>query len=92
VDRDIQATTTEAGKRVFELTEAGREAAMESPAPWKALTDDADDPLVGLRELVFQVVSATRQVAAAGSTDQLEAAQAILRDARKSLYRLLADS
>jgi hypothetical protein len=37
------------------------------------------------------VLGATRQVAHAGSAAQIEAAQAVLRDARKALYRLLAE-
>ena len=40
---------------------------------------------------MHQVLAATRQVAQAGSAAQLEAAQAVLRDARRSLYRLLAE-
>jgi DNA-binding PadR family transcriptional regulator len=87
----IRATAATTGKRVFELTDTGRDVASANPAPWATVADEADDALVGLRDLVFQVLDATRQVAAAGTQDQLEAAQAILRDARKSLYRLLAD-
>jgi DNA-binding PadR family transcriptional regulator len=86
--RPAESTT---GKRVFELTDAGREAAALQPEPWKQVAGDADDALVGLRDLVFQVLDATRQVAATGSKDQLESAQTILRDTRKQLYRLLAD-
>ncbi len=84
-------TTSDTGKRVYELTAAGREAAAASPAPWEALLAEDDDPLVALRDLVGQVMAATRQVAGAGSREQIEAAQGILRDARKQLYRLLAD-
>ena len=36
-------------------------------------------------------MAATHQVAHAGTKAQLEAAQGILRSARKSLYQLLAD-
>ena len=86
--RPAESTT---GKRVFELTDAGREAAALHPEPWKQVAGDADDALVGLRDLVFQVLDATRQVAATGTKGQLESAQTILRDARKQLYRLLAD-
>lgn len=84
-------TTSDTGKRVYELTDAGREAAAASPAPWEALLAEDDDPLVALRDLVGQVMAASRQVAGAGSPEQIEAAQGILRDARKQLYRLLAD-
>ena len=85
-------TTSDTGKRVYELTDAGREAAQENPEPWQALLAEDDDPLVALRDLTQQVVAAARQVAHAGTKEQLEAAQGILRDARKQLYRLLADA
>lgn len=87
----IRPTESTTGKRVFELTEAGREAAAAQPEPWQDVAREADDSLVGLRDLVFQVLEATRQVGATGTKAQLESAQAILRDARKQLYRLLAD-
>ena len=44
-----------------------------------------------LRDLAHQVLAATRQVAHAGTAAQIEAAQVVLRDARKALYRLLAE-
>jgi DNA-binding PadR family transcriptional regulator len=87
----IRAAESTTGKRVFELTDAGRDAAALQPEPWKQVAGDADDALVGLRDLVFQVLDATRQVASTGTKEQLESAQSILRDARKQLYRLLAD-
>lgn len=87
----IVPAASETGKRVYQLTDAGREAAAAAPAPWAEVASEADDALVGLRELTMQVMGAARQVAAAGSAAQLEAAQEILRDARKALYRLLAD-
>lgn len=85
-------TTSDTGKRVYELTDAGREAAEATPAPWEALLAEDDEPFLALRDLAGQVMAATRQVASAGTREQVEAAQAILRDARKQLYRLLADA
>jgi DNA-binding PadR family transcriptional regulator len=87
----IKPTESETGKRVFALTDTGREAAAANPTPWRTVAGQADDALVNLRELAMQVMAATRQVATAGSAAQLEAAQSILRDSRKALYRLLAD-
>ena len=51
----------------------------------------ADDAIVELRELVMQVLEATRQVGQAGTARQISAAQDVLRSTRKSLYRLLAE-
>ena len=86
----VRETASESGKRVYELTEAGREQAASAPAPWAAVSEESDDALVALRDLAHQVMAATRQVAQAGTTPQIEAAQQVLRDARRSLYRLLA--
>ncbi len=87
----VRETTPEPGKRVYELTDAGREHAAAAPAPWTAVTGEGESELVTLRDLVHQVMAATRQVAHAGTSAQVEAAQEVLRDARRALYRLLAE-
>jgi DNA-binding PadR family transcriptional regulator len=88
----IEPAASETGRRVFALTDAGREAgrAGSAPAPWEAV-DSADDDLIELRNLVQQVVAATRQVAQAGTAAQIKGAQDVLRAARKGIYRLLAE-
>ena len=80
------------GRRVFELTDTGREqaAALPSAKPWEA-AGEGDDDLAALRDLAFQLLGATRQVAMAGSAKQIESAQAILREARRGIYQLLAE-
>jgi DNA-binding PadR family transcriptional regulator len=87
----VRETASESGKRVYALTEPGREQAASSPAPWSAVAGESEDALVALRDLAHQVLAASRQVAHAGTTAQLEAAQAVLRDARRSLYRILSE-
>jgi DNA-binding PadR family transcriptional regulator len=87
----VRAAASESGKRVFELTDAGREQASASPAPWSAVAGESESELVVLRDLAHQVLAATRQVAHAGTAAQIEAAQVVLRDARRALYRLLAE-
>ena len=87
----VRETASEAGKRVYELTDTGREQASSSPAPWSAVAGEDEDALVALHDLAHQVIAATRQVAHAGSAAQLAAAQTVLRDARRSLYRILSE-
>ena len=87
----VRETASDSGKRVYELTDAGREQAATAPAPWSAVAGDEADGLVTLRDLAHQVMAATRQVALAGTDAQIESAQEILRDARRRLYRLLAE-
>ena len=62
-----------------------------APAPWEEAVDEIDHNLVELRDLVHQVLAATRQVAQAGTATQVKGAQEILRTARKGIYRLLAE-
>jgi len=91
-DEELVRTVHTDGRRVFELTDAGREqaAALPSQTPWES-AGDGDDDLAALRDLAFQLLGATRQVALAGSAKQIESAQAILREARRAIYQLLAE-
>ena len=91
--RSSSAAKSDTGRRVFELTDAGRERAAElpSPPPWEQAAAEAHDEHGDLRSLVFQVIGAVRQVAAAGTPAQLEKAQEVLRGTRRSLYQILAE-
>jgi DNA-binding PadR family transcriptional regulator len=92
-DEELVRSSEQDGKRVYELTDEGRVQAeqRQGALPWEEAAEGADDDLVALRDLVFQVMAATRQVAHAGTKTQLASAQGILRSARKSLYQLLAE-
>jgi DNA-binding PadR family transcriptional regulator len=84
---------SDTGRRVYALTEAGREkaAALPSPAPWEQVAAAANDETADFRSLVFQVLGAVKQVAGAGTPAQIEAAQEVLRTARRNLYQILAE-
>ena len=83
------------GKKIFTLTEAGRavlaDRASGRRAPWEEVGGDVDAALVDLRDLARQLAIAVRQVAHAGSTGQVEAVKALLLEARRGVYRILAD-
>lgn len=89
----VRSAEADGGKRVFELTDEGRAEAGRLPttAPWEEAAEDAGDDLVELRDLAFELMGATRQVAQAGTASQITAASDILREARRSIYRLLAE-
>lgn len=89
----VREEQSEAGRRVYALTEEGRQHAAKQAgaSPWEGVAGDVDDELVELRDLVFQVVAASRQVGHAGTPTQISAAQDLLRTTRQGLYRLLAD-
>jgi len=83
------------GRRVFELTDSGRayveEHAADLAAPWDAVGADVDDAYVQLRDLTQQVIAAAVQVGQAGTPEQVSAAAELLTEARRSLYRILAE-
>jgi DNA-binding PadR family transcriptional regulator len=89
----IEPAASESGRRAFTLTDAGKDArtADTTPAPWEEAVDEADNDLVELRNLVQQVVAATRQVAQAGTQAQVKGAQDVLRTAPKGIYKLHAE-
>jgi DNA-binding PadR family transcriptional regulator len=92
-----EARTADAGsRRVFALTEAGQAYVAESPeelaAPWDAVADAVDDDAVELWDLLGQVTAATGQVVQAGGAEQYAQTRQVLVDARRSIYRILADA
>jgi len=90
----VQAERAGAGRRIFELTAAGREAAeavAAGPAPWHAVAEAGDESAIELRDLVGSLAMAARQVLHAGAPAQVAQAKEILREARRRLYQVLAD-
>ncbi len=84
------------GRRVFSLTDAGSQEAAAvaerlGDAPWSAVAS-GQDPRFALRQAVFQLGAAVRQVGTAGSEDDVGKTLEILREARQRLYALLADA
>jgi DNA-binding PadR family transcriptional regulator len=79
------------GRNVYSLTEDGVAAAARSSqdrAPWDmAGSAEASD----LRSLIAQVAAAAMQVSQVGGAQTVAAAATVLTEARRSLYRLLAE-
>ena len=92
-DEGLIASNSVDGKNVFNLTEDGASAvaANEDPPPWERFAGEGGAAYSGLKRSMFQLGAAAKQVAAAGSQAQVEAANDILNDARKAIYRLLAE-
>ena len=94
-DEGLVRSTERDGKRVFEVTEAGKaEAARRieeaGGTPWD-LAQRGGQGHGQLREAMMTLGLAVRQVAVAGKPDQVERATAIITTARKQLYALLAE-
>src|SRR3954451_19020225 len=92
-DEGLVTVTADAGRKLVALTDAGREHV-------EARRESGNDPFASysaaapggdLRGLLEQVHGAVRQVVRAGNDPQIAAAVAIINEARRSLYLLLAD-
>jgi DNA-binding PadR family transcriptional regulator len=83
------------GRRVVHLTEEGTryvtEHREELDAVWASIGRDADDDSVELWEQLAQLHAAAQQVMGAGTPEQITAASTALAEARKTIYRLLAE-
>ncbi|MEU1910683.1 PadR family transcriptional regulator [Streptomyces massasporeus] len=92
-DEGLIASASEGGKKLFSLTEAGREAAVEGPeAPWEEASRGVDWEALGeIRQAGFGLMEAFGQVWKTGSKEQREKAVGVINEARKKLYLILAD-
>ncbi len=90
-DEGLARSSERDGKRVYELTEAGQAEARQRIEEAGGQLWAQADAGGGLRGAVMQLLVAARQVGAAGSKEQVDRAVEIVTEARKQLYRLLAD-
>jgi len=79
--------------RSFELTEAGRadlaERGEQAP-PWEPSEEDEAHPRARFRHAIGGLVRTAAHVFQDGTPEQIDEALAILEEARRKLYRLLA--
>jgi DNA-binding PadR family transcriptional regulator len=94
-DEGLVRAADSGGGRVFELTERGRsyvkEHASELSAPWGAMSSAAGDDVVSMIHLCRQLGIAAVQVVRAGNAAQIAEARKIVGEARRALYRLVAE-
>jgi DNA-binding PadR family transcriptional regulator len=81
-------------RRVYTLTASGHtyveEHADQLRSSWDAAAGMTDDDAIEFRNLIRQVMMAVMEVRRAGSAEQVSQARAVLAQARKSLYLILA--
>jgi DNA-binding PadR family transcriptional regulator len=81
--------------KVFELTDAGRDHVQkrdaEAPAPWEQMSGNISDQAYELAGIMREVASAFSQVMRTASETQIAEARKVLSEARRDLYRILAD-
>ena len=86
----VRATEAEGGRR-FEITDDGRQQVAErgeQPPPWEM---PAEHHGASLWWEFAQLAKATKQIADVGDEQQVADAQKIVADARRALYRILAE-
>ena len=93
-DQGLVTADAEAGKRLFSLTDAGREevAKLGDRKPWDEVTAGIDPSQFKLRDALGPIAIAARQVAVDGTPAQQTAAAEILLETRRKLYALLAEA
>ena len=93
-DEGLVRATEHDGRKSFMLTDEGTahvEANRERMGtPWETVGEGASGELHELRHAAQALAIAAMQVAQTGTKDQLGEAKAILEEARRGLYRLLA--
>jgi DNA-binding PadR family transcriptional regulator len=83
------------GRKLFVITEQGRallaQRASDAPVPWEEMSGEVSDEAFAVKQLLREVVVAFAQVMRSGSEAQLAKAREVLTEARRELYRILAD-
>ena len=88
----ITASESEGSKKLFELTDAGRQAAekVETP-PWEEITEGADPGQMNLRAAIGQLFGAVAQSAHTATEEQQKRIVEILNNARREVYGILGE-
>jgi DNA-binding PadR family transcriptional regulator len=90
-EEGLLTSEEQGGKRVYTLTESGREeAAQATDLPWDRPQGTPGAPQ-SVREAIGALAAAARQVVSVGSPDQVARALTLLTETRQKLYQLLAE-
>ena len=94
-DEGLVRVEGEGGRKAYALTDEGRAHVDEHREalgePWAEAGQGVGEGRLELRGLLWQLGAAAMQVGAAGTDAQVDQARQVLTDARKALYRLLAE-
>jgi len=80
------------GRKIYSLTEAGREEVAESDvsAPWESTGPESGKGFAALPKAGVELAQAAAQVGRTGTAKQVQEAVAVLDEARRKLYSILA--
>jgi DNA-binding PadR family transcriptional regulator len=91
----VRAEPDEGGRKRYALTDEGRAYVADNRErlgePWAQAGQEVGKERLELRGLLWQLGAAAMQVASAGTDTQVGQARQVLVDARRALYRLLAE-
>jgi DNA-binding PadR family transcriptional regulator len=93
-DEGLIRSSERDGAKLFEITDLGREQLEQrrtDTPPWKLDDAPGSEPFVELLSLTQQIHLAAVQVAQAGDARQVAQAAETLTEARRTLYRILAE-
>lgn len=93
-DEGLVTAEQDGERKVYSLTDAGKEAAAESasgPLPWHSRMSADREERIALPKAGAKLAQAMSQVAHSGTPEQTERAIAIVDDARRKLYAILAE-
>ena len=89
----IAATESDGSKKLFELTDEGREAAAKTETPpWEAIADGVDPNEVNLRTALGQITGALFQAWHAANPEQQKRIVDIVNNARREIYGILGEA
>ena len=94
-DQGFVRSESAEGRRQYTVTDEGRAQLKEhgkSSAPWESMVHDADQGDMALRSALHHVGVAVHQVSEAGTPEQKERADALLKELRRQMYLLLAET
>jgi DNA-binding PadR family transcriptional regulator len=94
-DQGLVLSDSANGRRQFTLTDKGHDALAARPitdAPWETMVRQADQGDMALNAALRHVGVAVNQVAEAGTPEQKVKAEELLKELRRQMYLLLAES
>jgi DNA-binding PadR family transcriptional regulator len=88
----IVGTESEGSKKLFALTDAGKEAAEKvATPPWEEIADGVDPAHLNLRAAIGQLFGAVAQSAHAANEEQQQRILDIVNNARREIYAILGE-
>ncbi|WP_162893084.1 PadR family transcriptional regulator [Microbacterium halotolerans] len=90
-DEGLVSVEESGGRKVYALTDAGREEAERADVPWDDAAAGDGGRIPALAKAGIDLAGAVGQVARTGTPEQAERVVTVLSDARKRVYAILAE-